>query len=150
MKKVIIVRHGDYDGNHRLSPTGENQMKKLAQLIEPHLLPNTIFLSSTAPRADDSSRVLATALKLKYKSFPELHSGNDSPVGQDNQRAINLINDEAKKNQADCVIVLTHLEYASVLPYKFRADNYRSINKGQGLIIDFEHNSTAFVSGLSF
>lgn len=147
IEKVIIVRHGDYDDRHRLSPSGEKQMKRIADLIRPHLTPNSIFLSSSAPRGEDSAKVLSAELNLKFRTFPELHSGNDSSDSQNNNRALLLIWDEAKKNRADCAIVVTHLEYAEELPSEFIPGSYPDIKKGEGLIIDLNASRSLKISG---
>ena len=69
MKHLFIARHGDYsegkDGIYRLNNSGRLQMEILGKDIK-RILNNgsAKIISSTAPRALDSSDVLASQLAL--------------------------------------------------------------------------------------
>ena len=82
MKHLFIARHGFYGEDHRIDNFGCRQMELLGEAIKKILNSGSAYiLSSTAPRALDSSQVLAVQLSLpsKFEQVPYLWSGDDAP-----------------------------------------------------------------------
>ncbi len=116
MKNFIVARHGSYDESLNLSPSGESQMKRLAQALKQVLDEGSILLlSSSAPRAIQSSQVLSDEIGVAFENFDELWS--DNMHRENTTRAMELILD--KSSGFDHVIIMTHLEYSESLPFVF-------------------------------
>ncbi|MFC1733348.1 histidine phosphatase family protein [candidate division KSB1 bacterium] len=144
MEHLFIARHADYDYNRRISEKGRKQMETLADAIK-GMIDNTPahILSSTAPRAMDSSEELAQYLNAEIEHMPYLWSGGDAPRGgydYDESRLARIVQD----SKADALILMTHLEVVSSFPDYFVRDVLgtdmvvKSPKKGQAIYIDFE------------
>ena len=51
LQRLIIVRHGYYDGNDQLSKDGKQQITSLSRKLEPYIQGKTLMFSSTEDRA---------------------------------------------------------------------------------------------------
>lgn len=120
MKHLFVARYGDHSsvgGVCRLNDSGCQQMEKLGKCIKDILDTGSVeIVSSTAPHALDSSKVLAAQWDLpELEQIPYLWSGSNSPNGDsrwapDGGKLIELINE--RKNDADGLVIMTHLEVA--------------------------------------
>jgi phosphohistidine phosphatase SixA len=77
MRHLFIARHGNYssgDGGYRLNDSGRQQMEDLGKAIKEILNGGSArVISSTAPRAMDSSEVLIVQLALpEFEQVPYL------------------------------------------------------------------------------
>jgi len=145
MKTIIIVRHGEYEtreGIYRLSESGHEQMKQLGEEIASQLNGQSVaLLSSTAPRALDSSEVLGELLGVIPQEHELLWSDNDHSMNT--EKALGLV---SQHEEVDVLIVVTHLEYSESLPGKlahqyFGSDGgfpYASPGKGGAWVISLE------------
>lgn len=154
MKHLFIARHGAYEyteGVPRLNKEGIKQMEHLGKHIKEILNNNSIYLvSSTAPRALDSSEVLKSELGLsKFEELPYIWSGNDATEeswewdfsGKRRDKLLNVISE--RENFADGLILVTHLEIVESLPYNFlkkvgEEGNPPSPAKGRAIHFDRE------------
>ncbi len=150
MKKLIIMRHGDYNNyDYRLSKYGKKQMVQTAKIIHSVSNEYSIFiLTSTAPRAIDSAKAINEVLQVGYEEHDELWD-DDSHQG-DWKKSINII--DSKKDSFDMVIVVTHLEFTEILPYYFAREvleiddfDCGPVGKGEAIAIDFENLSIVYI-----
>jgi len=70
------------------------------------------IISSTARRAFDSAKVIASILKVKPKGYEVLWYDDEHP--EDISDALSLI--KSYKDKTDVLIVVTHYEFAKYLP----------------------------------
>jgi broad specificity phosphatase PhoE len=126
MKHLFVARHGDYDGDYRISNYGRQQMETLGKAIKQVLNGSSAYLvSSTAPRALDSSEILAVelGLPLEFERTPYIWSGNSAPEDShykrfdSNDKLVEFVNE--RKDKADGLIMVTHLEITDWFPYYF-------------------------------
>ncbi|MDA3840663.1 MAG: phosphoglycerate mutase family protein [Patescibacteria group bacterium] len=116
MKKLIIVRHGHYDDNLRLSNHGKTQMNELAKKVQANLNgASALILSSSAPRASDSATAMNEVLKVDLMEHEEFW--DDISHRGSKEKSCETI--EANNHEADAVIVVTHLELTRSIPEYF-------------------------------
>ena len=159
MKKLIIVRHGAYDfSSERINNYGKAQMCFLAENIDfeadmPHLETSAVqIITSSAPRAVDSAETIAGELGISLADIwkdPALWSDTEHP--QDDETALDLIDQYASNPDTDVLIVVTHLEYARDLPEIFCSNvlnmhvQRTELEIGQSIIIDCEKKTTTII-----
>lgn len=148
MRYLIVVRHGEYvQFSGRLSEVGRRQMEALAESIKVLLDGMSVrMISSTAQRALDSAEVLSTVLQVTFDGNDLLWSDNMHRMKM--EETLEFIRSIA--DQADVVILVTHIEYAEYLirSYIKKISSERSITveapyntptgKGQAWILDCE------------
>lgn len=153
MKHLFVARHGSYGGDERIDDTGRWQMKRLGRDIKQVLCDGSVYLvSSTAPRALDSSEVLAAELALppEFERVPYLWSGTDAP-GDSFYRNPNLdrlieIVDE-RRDMADGLVMVTHSEVVESFPAFFlerefgRNEHIIGVAKGRAVHFDLEQRT---------
>jgi phosphohistidine phosphatase SixA len=150
MKHLFVVRHGDYDGNYRISEKGRKQMETLGTAIKKVLNKGlTHLFSSTAPRALDSSQILAEQLGLpQFEQIPALWSGNDAPIGSyylAPDKLIAFIDKE--RDKANGLIIVTHLEIIGDFPKYFLKKEFGEdkiigeFDKGHAFHLDLERKA---------
>ena len=143
MRHFFIARHGAYYINGRLNKVGEKHIAALGQAIKEILNGSSVYIiSSTAPRALDSSQMLARELKLtgRIEEMPCLWYAADSqhydPVGELDLDHIYKIVDE-RRNNADALILMAHEELRDAFAAYFsrvefgKSHCFSSIEKGQ-------------------
>lgn len=148
--RVAIVRHGDYNSSYRLSERGQVQIETLGKMLKTHLTPGELatILSSTAPRALDSSEVLAKVLGIPVVE-PHLVLWSDNNHQENFAEAYQLVN--AVRRRAHLAILVTHYEYAEGFPsYLCERDlqldvPYKEIGKGQGVLIDYKAKQVIYL-----
>ncbi|GEM_PF-4880962 len=123
MKIFVEIRHGDYDGDFRLSEIGRSHLRELAEKLNPlvgHL--HAIIFTSSAIRASESANFLASILKTagvsveecEHLQFDHEHAGSTKKSAE---RLLEL------SEKYDVVIVVTHLELVGGL-YPYFAEKY--------------------------
>jgi phosphohistidine phosphatase SixA len=150
MQKLIVVRHGDYGYNDRLSDFGKRQMQNIATQLKPHVDgKKVVVLSSVAERATDSADIITEQLGVPgYESHDVLWSENRHP--ENLPKAVELVQQHA---DTDVLILVTHLEYAERFPNHFlhtvlsTKDTFaaRKVEKGQAIIIDCDNKTTQLI-----
>jgi phosphohistidine phosphatase SixA len=149
-KKIVIIRHGKYSGEN-LNDNGIKQIQNLLPKLKAYVSneKNVLLISSSAPRAEDSVKILAKELNLPYETHESFWSDNDH---DDNCfQALALIKQRAKENgNADTIILVTHKEYTDNLPEYILNDVNKyfrvrdSLDKGEMLLLDFENERSEF------
>lgn len=143
MKHFFIARHGAYYLNGRLNKLGERQIKALGQAIRQIIDGCAVhIISSTAPRALDSSAVLARELGLtgEVEEFSCLWFAADSehylPVRDiDADQIYGIVNE--RRDRADVLILMAHEELRDAFAEHFcrkefgRVFPFATIDKGQ-------------------
>jgi phosphohistidine phosphatase SixA len=117
LKKLFIIRHGNYGPDERLNATGVSQMENLVPILKSHITEHekVIILSSSAPRAEDSAKVISKGMGIAFEKHSEFWS--DEKHHQDNRRAKLLLEQKTKERMADTIILITHCEYAKELAW---------------------------------
>ncbi len=163
MEHLFVVRHGsyyDYGANcDRIDSFGREQMERLGKVIRSILRQGSAYIvSSTAPRALDSSGVLAVELGLpsEFEQIPYLWSGLDSPEDsfyhdRNQDKLIAIVNE--RRDKADGLVVVSHLEVTDNFPSFFFQrefginDSVPGIEKGQAVHIDLQKKSHQVIPG---
>lgn len=138
MKRLILVRHGDYVGS-TLTDFGRKQMQELAPVLANSVVGNMLLVSSTIRRAKESSAILAEHFRV-----PVIEHGVWEAEGDwsDNDGAFQFIGDV--DTNIDTLVVVTHLPFLESFPAYFgkKALNvslpYGGVDKGQAQVIDCE------------
>lgn len=158
MNHLFIARHGIYDKiSYRLGQEGKKQMGVLGISIRGILHGGSAqIISSTAPRALDSSGVLVAQLGLTgFEQVPYLWTGRDSNVhpnydndGNRKSHEVLMAMIEERKAKADWLVIMTHLEVAEDFSRIFHRlilgedKSYRDrVEKGQAVYFDLEHKT---------
>ncbi|MFC1594974.1 histidine phosphatase family protein [Patescibacteria group bacterium] len=144
MKKLIVVRHGQYSINDHLSDHGRSQMAILADNIK-SLVNNesVLILSSTADRARESAEILGERLVANIEEFKILCA--EDSYRENLQRVLELV--LSRQDKANVLILVTHYGYVGDFP-KYYGDEelkvqleYRRPGKAEGLVIDRENKT---------
>lgn len=119
MKNLIIARHGDFDRQTGdLNDFGKDQVAQLAVIIRSLTEGHTIgILSSTCPRALQSSNIVGEILGVTPENCELIWSGIRSPNGTKTQ--LDKVLAEIVKSTVDTLILVTHQEYSQDLPNYF-------------------------------
>jgi phosphohistidine phosphatase SixA len=141
LRYLIIARHGSYD-SEGLTPKGNEEIHQLAKALQRYTDDARVkMLSSTAPRAIESTEILACILEVAFSNHEALWSDHDHRV--DLPTALKLIESEGS-GDCDVLVLVSHFEYAELLPAYFGKEVLgvvfpkKTINKGKALIIDCE------------
>ncbi|MDD2225373.1 MAG: histidine phosphatase family protein [Candidatus Shapirobacteria bacterium] len=115
VKDVFFVRHGDYSfSSGKLNSEGIRLINILADEILPYTLNKKIvILSSSAIRTLDSAEIISNKLNIRFETKEILCPDNNFDL----KAVFNLI--QSYIEEADILILVTHLEYTDVLPYYF-------------------------------
>lgn len=117
--KVVLMRHGAYGPDDRLSDTGKSQIIRKMPLLSEIISNRTegvTLLTSSAPRATDSMEVIAEGLKLPYNVEEKLWS--DYQHAHDFPWLIQTIEAEREKG-TEVLLCVTHLEYVNYFPNRY-------------------------------
>ncbi len=149
MKTLVVVRHGTYSNGH-LDSYGQGQMRNIGlSLKEVVNGSKPLILASTAPRAAESAEIIGELLGVTPEPHELLWSDDEHP--QNFSGTLNLI--KSKIGESECIILVTHLEYASWFPsyfgQKYLEVNFsdKEIGKGQAWIINCETKERKLISG---
>lgn len=157
--KLVVARHGrSHPGTGRLTEEGANQMRRLAALIKPHaqginrhgFMKEVHLLTSTAPRAMDSSEILMQELGLKER-HADISLWSDNDRSPDDAALLHYLHGltfgrislvVGEPPIVDVVILVTHLEYATDFPIYYGKEelgvdlpHHGHIDKGCGQLI---------------
>ena len=113
MKKLIIIRHGDYDDKTGLlNNNGARKIRTVAEVLGMYLEGNTRVLSSTAPRAVQSAGIICDELDLTYEQHDVLWVDHAHP--ENFQGVFDLV--QAASPHVDTIILVTHYDYGQYFP----------------------------------
>ncbi len=136
MKRLILVRHGDYvDGS--LTVFGRQQMQELACALAHSVVGNMLLVSSTIQRAKESAAILA-----EFFQVPVMEHGVWAAPGDtsNNDGALQFIG--SIDTNIDTLMVVTHLPFLQSFPAFFGKEalnvSFSSswVEKGQAQVID--------------
>jgi len=146
MKQLFVIRHGDYDWKD-LSNSGEKQIERIAEdmkAIVGEMYDGHYLLSSTAPRAEQSTEIIAKAFGLEsFDKNRRLWTGGGDNLYQEELEAIDAMITPYEDTH-DIVTITTHYEVVGSYPRHivrtlFERDEYiRRPEKGQGVHLDLE------------
>jgi phosphohistidine phosphatase SixA len=152
MKKLILIRHGEYDFNTGvLTPCGVKQVQDTAKSLKSllGLGKQTLFVvSSTAMRALDSAVILIEWWGLDNTKLGESYQLSTFSHPENLHCLYDFVDFLEDNKAMDILVFVTHLEYTSNFPAFFfkkrfgrRIVNRIPVKKGGGVIIDCENPS---------
>lgn len=137
MKRLILVRHGEYfDGT--LTGFGREQMQELALALASSVVGNILLESSPVQRAKESATILAEYLHVPVNE----HAVWEADSWVDNEGAFQFVGDVDVN--IDTLVVVTHLPFLESFPAYFGENAlkvsfpYGGVEKGQAQAIDCE------------
>ena len=148
MQRLILVRHGEHY-HTSLNNRGRAHIARLGEALKPTINGGRILiLTSTATRARESAEILGQILGVEIGQNEILGDGNYS---EDMKEELDLIC--SNKESADVLILVTHLEQVTALPWIFGKEELRvndfpckMINKGEAWDIDCEQKTITLIS----
>ncbi len=148
MQKLIVVRHGEYEGR-QLTEQGRNQIAKLAPKLKARVEGATfIILASTSIRGQQSAEILAEHLGGEPELHEVLSSEPDHP--HNHEALLELI--KLRQNEADVLILVTHYEYAHGFPSYYAEKafgenlQHHTVGNGQAVVLHCETRHTELIS----
>ena len=140
IKKLILVRHGQYDNAGHLTDYGREKIKilakKLKQLVDDEML--VVVLASPAERTSESAEVISKMFGVEFEKTDSLLSeGALYPMNL--SRALELVK---SKDKADIIILVTHFDYVADFPKYFSERELGitlpsiEIGKGEAWVVD--------------
>lgn len=138
MKRLILVRHGNYSGSS-LSAYGRLQMQELAPTLIKSVVGNMLLVSSSIRRAVESAAILGEYFRVPLTTHEAWAAPGDTSDNDGAYQFISVINPGI-----DTLIVVTHLPFLESFPKYFgqRALGvtlpYGGVDKGQAQVIDCE------------
>jgi phosphohistidine phosphatase SixA len=152
MKKLILVRHGQYDKTGHLNDAGREQINKLAgelkQLIDKNL--SILVLTSPTDRTRGSAEIIANFFGVKLeeeKAF--LSNGLLHPMNL--SKALEVVK---SKDKYDVIIIVTHFDYVADFPGYFSERELGvklssiEIGKGEAWVVDCVKKTLTLVDGI--
>lgn len=140
MNKIIVIRHGAYDGKTgSLNDASRQQVIALAEKIKGISGDGScLILSSPAKRAEETAAVIAERFGTCFQQCAQL-SG---------EAHFDQIAGLVKESQslAETIIVVTHGGQAIFLTSIFVSDFPEHFNCGQAYLIDLEAKTDRFIS----
>ena len=150
MKKLILVRHGQYDNSGHLTDNGREQIKmltkKLMQYTEDDM--SVLVLASPAQRTYESAEIISKLFDIESETQDDLLSdGLNSPMNLDRlYKRIKSI------DKADVIILVTHFDYVADFPNYFSEMEWGiklpsvEIGRGEAWIVDCEQKTLTLVN----
>ena len=147
-KQIILVRHGDYNGNDgHLSAQGAIDIKKLTENFLQKLIKNHSFAvhGSAADRAKESAEIIRDILH-PTTFIIEDKLWSDAQHREDFEWLYSFIQSQT----VDVLILVTHLEYVEYFPKFLREKEsiktaFNSPTKGEALIINLDDKLSSLV-----
>lgn len=146
MKKLIIVRHGQYGINYHLDDNGRAQIKALTERLK--LFVNgekVLILTSPTDRARESAEIIDQAFTVGFEEHEILWSENGHPA--DFPKTLELI--RSREDQVGVIILVTHFEYVLGFPSYYAWEELNTsmcqqfVDKGEAWVLDcIEKNLT--------
>lgn len=141
MKRLILVRHGDY-GISALTDFGRKQMQQLAPALANSVVGNMLLVSSPLQRAEESATILAEYFHVPV-DIQRVWEDDDAGAFQF------IVGIDAS---IDTLLVVTHLPLLESLPKYFGREvlgvsfPYSGVGKGQAQVIDCEMKTMTHVT----
>ncbi|MGW8185544.1 MAG: histidine phosphatase family protein [Candidatus Moraniibacteriota bacterium] len=140
MRFLIVVRHGAYDDDFNLNHRGKDQIQRLSEKLKDFVNGNKILLlSSPAPRASQSAKIISEKLNVPFEEHEILWSDNDH--WEDYDGLLKIV--KKRRSKAEIIILVTHLEYVEGFPDHFARNelamdiDYPPIpSKGEACLVD--------------
>lgn len=138
MKRLILVRHGDYAGS-TLTDYGRKQIQELAPALANHVVGNMLLVSSAIQRAKESATILAEHFHVPVNEHRVWEAEGE---WGDNVGALQFL--AGVDANIDTLVVVTHLPFLQSFPAHFGRNTlgvsfpYGGVEKGQAQVIDCE------------
>jgi phosphohistidine phosphatase SixA len=150
MRKIAVVRHGEYDQSFKINETGRLQMQKIGTRLKSMVEEGetTLILSSTASQAYESALLLADIIGAPIERHEVLWSENSRP--ENFEAAYQLV--QSVRRRADLILVATHYEYAiGFMPYIIGKEFGEMVpsfptKEGEGVFLDYRKPEVIFLN----
>lgn len=140
MKKLILVRHGQYDNSGHLTENGREQIKMLTGKLIGYIKDDmsVIVLASPAERTHESAEIIGKVFDVELEIHDDLLSdGLNHPMNLDR-----LYKHVKSMDKADIIILVTHFDYVADFPNYFSKMEWgirlpsTEIGKGEAWVVD--------------
>lgn len=145
MKKLVLVRYGEYDSAGHINDVGRMNMQSAAGYIVDHTKTNSmIVVAANIPRAIESARVLAATLSLMEPVVvDELYAAAEDQRLPDCSVAYDKLVQLA--GSLEVVVAVVSREYIESLPPYIAGHVFgevefasASLERGEALMVDLE------------
>ena len=148
MEKLIVVRHGHYARDDKLSDRGRAEMAALAEKLKLHLDGlAVVILTSTADLARQSAEILGDFFVVDVEAHEVLWSEEIHP--EDFAGALKLV--KSFEHMADVLVLVTHYEYVERFPAYFAREEWKVsreshlIGNGHAWVLDCSEKTLVLV-----
>lgn len=112
MKTLILVRHGEFDDDHKLTDDGKRQVQELCDRMRPHVHAPAVVLASPTDRTVQSANIITSALAAPpAQTCTALAYATTEEEQNEIMRLI-----AQKREQAETLILVTHKPVVDLLP----------------------------------
>lgn len=145
MRKLVLVRHGDYCAGGMLTRQGVSVLRRAGDFLSTRLVAPVTMACSIQPRALNSAQLLSERLApVRLELYPELATGRDAPVNKQAWGDMDAVHGIVERAAAafESVILVTHHEVCSLYPdYFFRkclgvGCGCPPLQRGEALVLD--------------
>jgi phosphohistidine phosphatase SixA len=149
MKRVILVRYGEYTDDGHLGVIGQTTMARLAVALKPAIQGRFKIIAADLPRAKESAEALAMHLESKVaETYPDLMAAEEEGINPNVVQAARVLLFEGRP--VDTLVVVLSREYVEDLPPLLLNDptfETPEINRGQALVLNIADKSTTIING---
>ena len=143
MKRLILVRYGQYESGH-LTAEGISTMEKAASRFGSIATGTNRLLAANTPRAVESAAVLAPVLETQVEPLDELYAAEEDGRLPDSAHAWQLL--QSLGEDCDTLVAVVSREYIEDLPSLILDQKVQiSLDRGQCLVIDLNAKTISYL-----
>jgi phosphohistidine phosphatase SixA len=144
MKKLILVRYGQYENGH-LTQEGIRVMtlsgERLKQFVEEN---KVVVVASSTPRAFESGKIVADILGTELLVNDSLYAAEEDGKFPDTVQAKEFV--ESFEDTVEVLIAIASREYIETLPaYILDQSIETHLERGECLVIDYENKNISYL-----
>ena len=144
MKKLILVRYGQYENGH-LTPEGTKVMTHSGERLKLFVEENKVaVVASSTPRAFESGKIVADILGTELLVNDSLYAAEEDGKFPDNMQAKEFV--ESFEDTVEVLIAIASREYIETLPaYILEQPTETHLERGECLVVDYENKSISYL-----
>jgi phosphohistidine phosphatase SixA len=144
MKKLILVRYGQYENGH-LTQEGIRVMTLSGERLKLFVEENkVVVVASSTPRAFESGKIVADILGTELLVNDSLYAAEEDGKFPDNMQAKEFV--ESFEDTVEVLIAIASREYIETLPaYILDQSIETHLERGECLVIDYENKSISYL-----
>lgn len=145
MRKLVLVRHGDYCAGGMLTRQGVFVLRRAGDFLSTRLVAPVTIACSVQPRAINTARLLVERLApVRLDMYIELATGQDAPVKKYAWGDLDAVHGIVERAAAafESVVLVTHHEVCSLYPDYFLTKclsvgcGSPPLKRGEALVLD--------------